>query len=221
MRRSTFSPSREALARTRAATRKRIKMGWIGEPLRLLFATALTASVAVAAGCGGSNSSPAGCAQVLDPTQPHDGQTDAEWGALWWKWFFELPETANTCVLPFQDPTGANCGYDQTADVFFLAGTTAGTVVRDQCVVPSGKAILVPILSFSEDNAGVPAAMQVTPSVLVDIVQEELDSVPVSALSCLRLRRPALIRFTLPGTCRTPARRSCGTSLTTSPSSRL
>jgi hypothetical protein len=49
--------------------------------------------------------------------------------------------------------------------------------------VPSGKAILVPILSVSADNAGVPAAMQLAPSALVETVQEELDSVPVSALS--------------------------------------
>ena len=130
----------------------------------------------------------AASAPVLDPTQSHYGNTDAEWGALWWKWIYELPQTANdagmpNCVIPFQDPTGANCAVGQSGDVFFLAGTSGGTVVRDKCAVPAGKAIFFPIFSFAVDNGGVPSAMQRSNSALMGIVQSDMAGVQVASLS--------------------------------------
>ena len=155
----------------------------------LLFLVLSTLAASFTEGCSGSGSQPPNAA-VLDPTQSHYGQTDDEWGALWQQWIYQLPQTnAQNCIIPFSDPTGANCGYGQSGDsgqsgdVFFLAGTQGGTVVRDQCVVPLGKAIFFPILSFSADNAGVPAAMQLSDMALIAYVQNELNTVPVSGLS--------------------------------------
>jgi hypothetical protein len=147
------------------------------------FSIVATLVAALGAGCGSSGSGSEGSADVLDPTQPHYGNTDAQWGVEWWQWVYQLPETANSCIIPFEDPTGANCGYGQSGDVFFLAGTSGGTAVRDQCVVPAGKAIFFPILSFSADNGGVPASMQLSPTALQGVVQTEVDGVPVSGLS--------------------------------------
>jgi hypothetical protein len=155
--------------------------------LPFLFFTALAAPFT--ASCSSSNGNEAASnAQVLDPTQPHDGHTDAEWGALWWKWIYELPQTANdagrpNCIIPFQDPTGENCAVGQSGDVFFLAGASGGTVVRDKCVVPSGKAIFFPIVSFAFDNGGVPATMQSSDSALMGVVQTQMAGVSVAGLS--------------------------------------
>jgi hypothetical protein len=142
------------------------------------------------AGCGASGTRNTGATvEVLDPTQPHYGNSDGEWGALWWKWNYELPQMAAAdggapnCIIPFQDPTGANCAVGQSGDVFYLAGTTGGTVVRDQCVVPKGKAIFFPIITFSADNAGVPAAMQLSDTDLMGYVKTQLDETPVAGLS--------------------------------------
>jgi|HubBroStandDraft_1064217.scaffolds.fasta_scaffold14984_2 hypothetical protein len=149
--------------------------------LRLLVASVL---VSVSAACNSSSTNPASSGEVLDPTQPHYGYTDDVWATMWFTWLFQLQEPeAGTCINPLTDPTGQYCGYGQSGDVFFLPGTQGGTVVRDQCKVPAGKAILFPILNFEGDNAGVPASMQLTDSQLMTGVQSELSGVDVSSLS--------------------------------------
>jgi hypothetical protein len=147
-------------------------------------------AASLTAGCGASGTRNTGSSvEVLDPTQPHYGNSDDEWGALWWKWIYELPQTAAAdggapnCIIPFLDPTGADCAVGQSGDVFYLAGTGGGVVVRDKCVVPAGKAIFFPILSFSADNAGVPAAMQLPETGLMGYVQKQLDGIPSAGLS--------------------------------------
>lgn len=153
----------------------------------LLVLSALAAPLAGACSSNGGDSQAAN-AEVLDPTQAHYGNTDAEWGALWWKWIYETPRTADdagtpNCAIPFLDPTGASCGVGQSGDVFFLAGAPGGTVVRDKCEVPSGKAIFFPIFNFAADNGGVPPAMQLTDSANMALVQNEMAGVDVSSLS--------------------------------------
>jgi hypothetical protein len=153
------------------------------------FAVALAAS-AVAA-CG-SSSGPT-TADVLDPTQPHYGNSYDQWSVLWWQWLYQLPETAAagpdggvdtaSCIIPLADPTGANCQYRQSGSVFFLAGTAGGAAVRDKCTVPLGDAIFFPLVNFSNDNAGVPTGMLQTPAQLSALTKSELDVVPLSGLS--------------------------------------
>lgn len=144
-------------------------------------------AVFLAAGCGSSDAGSPAVAAVdvpLDPAEAHYGHTDDEWGALWWKWIYELPQKdPNNCNIPFMDPTGEHCQDGQSGDVFYLAGTGAGSATRDQCTVPSGKAIFFPILSFSADNGGIPPDQQHSATELQSLVQSELDSVPVSGLS--------------------------------------
>ena len=154
-----------------------------------------------AQGCS-SGSTETASAQVLDPTQPHYGNSDDEWCALWWQWIYQLPQTENdagmpNCIIPFQDPTGANCGYGQSGDVFFFTGTSGGTVVRDQCFVPAGKAIFFPILTATADNAGTPVAMQLSDTDLMAQVQAQIDGVSVASLSAEfdGLPIPNLARF--------------------------
>jgi hypothetical protein len=69
--------------------------------------------------------------------------TYGEWSAKWWQWVVAIPKESN----PLTDNTGKNCAINQNGPVWFLAGTTGGSVTR-QCTVPAGKAILVPIINF-------------------------------------------------------------------------
>jgi len=76
------------------------------------------------------------------------GDTYPVWTAKWWQWFIGIPNSEQ----PFADTTGAKCNTNQTGPVWYLVGS-AGRVERN-CTVPSGKAILFPILntecSYSE-----------------------------------------------------------------------
>jgi hypothetical protein len=76
-----------------------------------------------------------------------------EWAAIWCKWMLSLARDKN----PSLDESGKNCRHDQScAEVQFLGGSFGNeNVIKRKCVVPSGKAILFPILekedSFVED----------------------------------------------------------------------
>jgi hypothetical protein len=143
---------------------------------------ALELAAAAAMACG-SSSSAQSTAQVLDPSQPQYGHTSDEWSVLWWQWLYQMPETMGNCVVPLTDPTGASCGYDQSGSVFFLVGNEGGSSVRDDCKVPLGDAIFFPLVNFSNDNAGTPPSMVLTPMQLSALTQSELNAVPVSGLS--------------------------------------
>jgi hypothetical protein len=79
------------------------------------------------------------------------GFLPGEWTARWWRWALSSPMERN----PLIDKTGKNCAEGQDGPVWFLAGTTGETrSANRRCHVPSGKAILFPVLvsqfSFSE-----------------------------------------------------------------------
>jgi hypothetical protein len=143
------------------------------------------------AGCGGGDdtSQQASSAIVLDPAKDHYGYSNSDWQVRWWQWNYEIPtqQDAQNCIIPIDDPTGEHCSYNQVtgkeAPVFFLAGTTNGTMVRNKCSVPLGKAIYFPIVTFSNDNAGRTPDMEQSDSALKDSVQALLDAVPVKKLS--------------------------------------
>ncbi|MGE5249008.1 MAG: hypothetical protein ACM3QS_02245 [Bacteroidota bacterium] len=92
-------------------------------------------------------------AAVLPPGSRPYGKTINAWTAEWWKYVMAFPASTN----PLADPTGADCAAGQSGRVFFLVGTTGATAVRNECVVPVGKAILFPainvIAAVPEDGA--------------------------------------------------------------------
>lgn len=150
------------------------------------FGWAVVALLA-ASGCGGDDESAAKgpSFDVLDPKGTHFGKTYGEWGAEWWTWIYELPQvSAAQCVLPPDDPTGANCAYgqDPSSPVFFLAGNLGGISVRSDCVVPPGKAVFFPILNYTSDNGGVPPAEQLTESELRAVVEAWIPTVDLASL---------------------------------------
>jgi|SoiMethySBSTD1v2_1073268.scaffolds.fasta_scaffold308309_1 hypothetical protein len=68
--------------------------------------------------------------------------TYGEWTARWWQWAYSIPRDVN----PAYDNTGKYCSENQQGPVWFFPGTYGKSVIRE-CTVPTGKAILFPILN--------------------------------------------------------------------------
>lgn len=97
-------------------------------------------------------------AQVLPPGSRHYGLTYGQWSSVWWQWALAIPvhqpPLSQRVNHPLVDLTGEKCAVNQIGPVWFLGGAffelgTSGssTVVRNDCVVPSSKALFFPILN--------------------------------------------------------------------------
>lgn len=74
------------------------------------------------------------------------------WTQRWWKWALAFPQDQN----PMFDDSGRLCGNGQNySDVWFLAGNAGGSSERT-CTIPSGKAILVPLINAECSKAEEP-----------------------------------------------------------------
>jgi hypothetical protein len=103
------------------------------------LAFALTVSTIAARA---SNANPG----VLPPNSHAFGKTYGGWSAAWWQYVESQPVSSN----PLLDSTGAGCRAAQSGSVFFLVGANgSGSVTRDQCTVPVGKALFFPLLNAS------------------------------------------------------------------------
>jgi|SRR3954447_25502293 hypothetical protein len=82
------------------------------------------------------------------------GHIWSEWVAIWCRWMLSIPKQYN----PSLDETGKYCCINQNIkEVWFLTGTFGNLIpVVRKCRVPSGRAILFPILekedSLAEDS---------------------------------------------------------------------
>jgi hypothetical protein len=74
-------------------------------------------------------------------TKP-EGQTYGRWAAEWWQWALGIPAVVN----PLTDTTGEDCAQRQVDQVWFLAGSIVGPVVR-ACEIPSGKSLFFPLIN--------------------------------------------------------------------------
>ena len=88
-------------------------------------------------------------AQAADPKPviaPIDskpaGQTYGRWAAEWWQWALGIPAAGN----PLLDTTGDHCAERQVDEVWFLAGSVTGPVVRT-CKIPAGKSLFFPLIN--------------------------------------------------------------------------
>ncbi|MEU5162450.1 hypothetical protein AB0G74_22975 [Streptomyces sp. NPDC020875] len=90
-------------------------------------------------------------------------ELDAETGGIlagrWWKWALSAPDDA----CPVQDTTGEHAAWRQPDDLWFLAGTYGGRVVR-RCAIPSTRPLFFPVLNMqhSRGYSKVPLTMTVT-----------------------------------------------------------
>ena len=70
------------------------------------------------------------------------GLAYSDWAGKWWQWAISIPSNIN----PLTDNTGTHCAERQQGPVWFLPGTSGGKIDRT-CTIPSGKAILLNILT--------------------------------------------------------------------------
>jgi hypothetical protein len=148
--------------------------------------------------------------RVFPPNSMPYGKTFVAWAAEWWQYVLSYPADNN----PITDPTGANCAMGQSGPVFFLVGTTGGATVRDDCVVPAGKAVFFPLVNIfgavPEDGA-TPEDVQALVSLVTNYIDEltvSVDGVPLQNLWDYRFGSPG---FSFTGAVDNPFDEACGT----------
>ena len=121
--------------------------------------------------------------RILPPNSHAYGKTYGAWSAAWWQYVTAQPVSSN----PLFDKTGAGCRNGQSGKVFFLVGAgTSESFTRDQCTVPTGKALFFPLVNAVDFEPGF------TPLQVWEQLQEffggatelhaSVDGVPVSNL---------------------------------------
>jgi hypothetical protein len=144
---------------------------------------AVVALAAFSSACGGDDE-PKGesTVDILDPTEAHYGRTYEQSAGDWVQYVNDTapPE----CIHPVMDATGATCALYQDPDspIFQLVGNYGGVSIREECVVPAGKAIFLPIINSAADNAGVPEAMTLPEAELQAFVEDGFDLVDIDSL---------------------------------------
>lgn len=84
---------------------------------------------------------PARAAVVLSTGSTVAGKTIAAWTSDWYNWGL------STGPGPFSDPDGSRSGVNQSGPVFYIAGTTGGSAVRN-VTVTDDKFILLPLINW-------------------------------------------------------------------------
>jgi hypothetical protein len=111
---------------------------------------------------GPAQAAPRTTSGVIPPGSHAFGHTYGEWSAQWWRWAFQLPvHGPRGAVHQLAAPNGAlDCSYGQSGKVWFLAGTfsadastpTPGLNANRRCTIPSGTALLFPVVNAEADN---------------------------------------------------------------------
>lgn len=104
-----------------------------------VLAFVLASAMLSASALGDSRRPPA-----LPPDAHPYGQSYSEWAADWWQWVLTQPVATN----PVLDETGARCANGQSGPVWFLAGAFASGTVSRSCTVPTGTALLFPVVNY-------------------------------------------------------------------------
>jgi hypothetical protein len=115
----------------------------------LHFVLAAVTAVALVSCKSSTDSNPTSTYSIVTPStaSPH-GHTWGEWSAMWWNWALSMPTTGN----PVAGTAAAEMG--QTGSVWFLAGNNHSDTATRNITVPSGTALLVPLLNIYADTVG-------------------------------------------------------------------
>jgi hypothetical protein len=116
------------------------------------------------------------------------GSTYGEWTAKWWQWTLSIPKDTN----PGGDMTGKNCALKQSGPVWFLSGTFGGSATR-VCTIPSGKAILLPLINAECDYKAKPNLK--TESQLLACAKSENEGITGLDASVDGVKTPGLSNF--------------------------
>jgi hypothetical protein len=87
---------------------------------------------------------PGATSTAVQSTAQKDVKDYSALAAKWWIWALSQPTSTN----PLTDTTGAQCGNQQTGDVWFLAGTfNTGGKEKRTCSVPAGTNLFFPLIN--------------------------------------------------------------------------
>lgn len=114
---------------------------------RLLAVLTLVALLVAAAPATARNANPG----IIPPNAQAFGQSYGEWSVAWYQWAIAQD------FGPVTDPTADDCSDGQSGKVWFLAGTfpdNPPSPVTRTCAIPTGKAILLPIVNVVFSNHG-------------------------------------------------------------------
>ncbi|MET9125888.1 hypothetical protein [Streptomyces sp. NPDC004528] len=89
-------------------------------------------------------------------------QEGGKLAARWWKWALSAPDDRS----PVTDQTGEFADWKQPRDLWFLAGTYGGRVVR-RCQVPAQRRLFFPVFNTQRRSRFTPTPM------LVDVASAE------------------------------------------------
>jgi hypothetical protein len=124
------------------------------------------------------------------------GHSWEEWTIRWWNWLLSIPKKSN----PALDTSGEQFNLETqngNRDVIFLPGNLGGCSVRTY-TVPSGRAILIPIINFTTSYSEEPNLKTELDLVnranrdIDDIVEKfaEVDGQPIYNIEEFRVRTP-------------------------------
>lgn len=156
-------------------------------PLRTAWL--LPAAFAAASAAGLVVSTPEGADAKVDP-RVYDvkggrakvfGRRVDEWTADWWQWYWSAP----AAVSATQDADGSFTEVGQRGPVWFLGAPSTSSIVVKSATIPSGTALLVPMLNVEWDA--------------LDPSTTTVDQMRVAAASFLNDLDPSSLQFSLDG----------------------
>ncbi len=161
-----------------------------------IFARALLLPLAlvmlVTAGVGqlaAQEATPVPGSLVLPPDATVGGMSVGEWTAQAWQWQLSFPLASN----PVLDATGERCALGQTGPVFFLlpppvvADASQPRDVTRRCTVPTGVALLVPLLTTECSTVEAPPFFGRDETELRRCAAANIDAAPAQILATLAL----------------------------------
>jgi hypothetical protein len=141
--------------------------------------------------------------RLFTRTEKPYGYSWEEWTIRWWNWLLSIPKHSN----PALDVTGELFSLgtlDKGSEVIFLPGNLGGYTVRTY-ILPSGKALLIPIINFTTSYSEEPDLkteldlLSRANKDIDDIVEifAEVDGHPIYNLEEYRVRAPPFETFVI------------------------
>lgn len=117
---------------------------------------------------------------MIFPPPPYEpfGVSYTEWTVKWWRWLMSIPKDKN----PALDQMGKCSSIRQIEpNVWFLAGTLGGHASR-KCTIPSGRAVLFPIINIEASNKDTNVSNEME---LVSYTKRHIDNIDKNFLQVL------------------------------------